>query len=171
MLRIHCFAGWFRDVFSAHSQPLVRHIFVLRIQFPACGDCAQWLLRHWPTLVSLQSPSHTSCSGHPSLLTLRTLLLAMTFCFRVYAFRVSSQRQHACARRLSSLLATGPVRVRDHCQLPLPLAFQIPGKPFKLGKAILNGTRHLLALLLSNRVLLVSARSCSANIQSPSQAR
>ena len=75
--------------------------------------------------------------------------------------------KHACARRLSSLLATGPVRVREHCQLfnqlpivkhmsSLSLAFQIRGKPFQLGKALLIGARQLLAQLVHDECYVCS---------------
>ena len=80
---------------------------------------------------------------------------------------VSSQHHHACARRLSSFLATCRVQVREHCQLfnrlpifkhlrPLSLTFQIPDKPLQLGKALLSGTRHLLAQLVHDECYVCS---------------
>ena len=124
MFRNHCFTERFRsqvcDIFfapySAHSQslrsdlvlyPQERHsLCASTSRFPANGECAQWLLRQWPALVSLQSPNHTGFTAKPkSHIMLWTpfasdasnvaayssasaLLFAMTFCFPVYVFRV-----------------------------------------------------------------------------------
>ena len=75
---------------------------------------------------------------------------------------MSCQHQNACARCLSSFLATSPVRVREHCQFfshlsifkhlsPVSLTFQIPGKPFHFGK-----TRHLLAQFVHDECYVCS---------------
>ena len=165
MLRNHCFAERFRsqvcDVFfapdSAHLLslrsdlvlcPRVRHINVLQlpnsmpVENVLSGFCVDG--QHW-----FHCKAQASCFGLPLLPTLRCcrqLCLCAAFCNDLLLAclclqGVTSQHQHAFARRLSSLLATGPVRIREHCQLlgqysifkhlsPLPLAFQVSGKPF-----------------------------------------
>ena len=58
------------------------------------------------------TPNAAAYSSASALLFCTDLLLACVCLQGVF-----SQHPHACARRLSSLLATGPVRTREHCQL------------------------------------------------------
>ena len=79
------------------------------------------------------------------------LLLTMIFCFRVYAFKACSPSITTPALddfRVS--LQPAQSRVRKRCYLfkqfsriltlvPLPLAFQVSGKPLQLDKTLLSG--------------------------------
>ena len=194
MLRNHCFTERFRsqvcDVFfdsdSAHSQslrsdlvlyPQVRHICVLQlpdslsVENVLSGFCVNgqhWL--HCKAQVTHHALDPASLQTLPMLL--HTVLPLRYFCIDLLpscvCFQgVSSQHRHACARRLSSLLATDPVRVREHGQLfsqlpifkhlsPVSLTFLVPGKPFQLGKALLIGTRHLSAQLVYDECYVCS---------------
>ena len=107
-----------------------------------CVNGQHWL--HCKAQVTHHALDPASLQTLPMLL--HTVLPLRYFCIDLLpscvCFQgVSSQHRHACARRLSSLLATDPVRVREHGQLfsqlpifkhlsPVSLTFLVPGKPF-----------------------------------------
>ena len=185
VLRNHCFAEWFRsqvcDVFFAPSQslgsdlvlhPQVRHICVLQLPHSLhVENVLRGFLRQWPALVLQQSPSHVSCSeplfasdapNAAASSSASALLFAMTLCFRVYAFRVClpsiitpalddfrvslQPTQSESVNTVSSSASFPYSNTCPHCL----------SKPFQLGKALLIGTRHLLAQLVHSECYVCS---------------